>query len=182
MEQQSTDQAQAHGEEIATNGASEAQDTSASEDLSIQLADAKATAEDNYNKFLLAVADFDNYKKRIERQFSEIALAGRKSLLEKFLPILDNLERALSYREDSDGLRGGLQQTLKGFEAMLASEGVKPIAVKGEPFDPKVAEAIGTQPAEGVANDVVLEEAQKGYTIAGELLRPARVIVAKNEL
>ncbi len=64
---------------------------------------------------------------------------------------------------------------------MLASEGVKPITVKGEPFDPKVAEAIGTQQADGVAEDTVLEEAQKGYTLGGELLRPARVIVVKNE-
>ncbi|MDQ6826421.1 MAG: nucleotide exchange factor GrpE, partial [Candidatus Eremiobacteraeota bacterium] len=132
-------------------------------------------------RFLLAMADFENYKKRIERQFSDIALVGRKSLLEKFLPVLDNLERALSYGENSDGLRDGLLQTMKGFEAMLASEGVKPITVKGEPFDPKVAEAIGTQQADGVAEDTVLEEAQKGYTLGGELLRPARVIVVKNE-
>ncbi len=177
MEEEST--AQAQGEDIATNGTSQAQDLS--EDLSAQLAAANAKAEDNYNKFLLAMADFENYKKRIERQFSDIALAGRKSLLEKFLPVLDNLERALSYGENSEGLRGGVQQTLKGFEAMLAGEGVKAISVKGEPFDPKVAEAIGTQAAEGVDDDVVLEEAQKGYTLAGELLRPARVIVAKNE-
>ncbi len=177
MEEEST--AQAQGEDIATNGTSEAQE--ASEDLSAQLAAANTKAEDNYNRFLLAMADFENYKKRIERQFSDIALAGRKSLLEKFLPVLDNLERALSYGENSDGLRDGVLQTLKGFEAMLAAEGVKPIAVKGAPFDPKVAEAIGTQAAEGVADDIVLEEAQKGYTLGGELLRPARVIVAKNE-
>lgn len=178
MEEEST--AQGQGEDIATNGILEAQ--APSEDLSAQLAAANAKAEENYNRFLLAMADFDNYKKRIERQFSDIALAGRKTLLEKFLPILDNLERALSYGENSNGLHGGVQQTLKAFEAMLAGEGVKPIAVKGTPFDPKVAEAIGTQAAEGVADDIVLEEAQKGYTLAGELLRPARVIVAKNEL
>ncbi len=177
MEEEST--AQAQGEDIATNGTSEAQEPF--EDLSAQLAAANAKAEDNYNRFLLAMADFENYKKRIERQFSDIALAGRKSLLEKFLPVLDNLERALSYGENSDGLRDGVLQTLKGFEAMLAGEGVKSIAVKGAPFDPKVAEAIGTQAAEGVADDIVLEEAQKGYTLGGELLRPARVIVAKNE-
>ncbi len=88
MEEQST--AQAQGEEIASNGSSEEQQLS--EDLGAQLASANAKAEDNYNRLLLAMADFENYKKRIERQFSDIALVGRKSLLEKFLPVLDNLE------------------------------------------------------------------------------------------
>jgi molecular chaperone GrpE len=150
-------------------------------DLAAELEAAKAKAEENYNKFLYAMADFENYKKRIERQFGEIAIAGKRSALAKFLPVIDNLERALNFEGDSDGLRGGLQATLKGFEGVLASEGVKPIAVKGKPFDPKVAEAIGTQPSESVPNDTVVEEVQRGYMIGDELLRPAQVIVAKNE-
>jgi molecular chaperone GrpE len=153
----------------------------APEDLAAELEAAKTKAEENYNKFLYAMADFENYKKRIERQFAEIAIAGKKSVLAKFLPVIDNLERALNFEGDSEGLRVGLQATLKGFEGILASEGVKPIKVKGEPFDPKIAEAIGTQSVDGVQNDVVLEEAQKGYTIGDELLRPAQVIVSKNE-
>src|SRR5579872_5463986 len=89
-------------------------------DPAAELAAAKAKAEENYNKFLYAMADFENYKKRIERQFAEIAIAGKKSVLAKFLPVLDNLERALGFEGDSDGLRGGLQATLKGFEGILA--------------------------------------------------------------
>lgn len=148
--------------------------------LQSQLDAANARADENYNKFLLAMADFENYKKRIERQFRDIADAGRRDLLKNFLPVLDNLERALSFEGASaDALRNGVQQTLKGFEAVLGMEGVKPIAVKGEKFDPKIAEAIGTQAADGVEDDVVLEEAQKGYMIGEELLRPAKVIVAK---
>lgn len=149
-------------------------------DLEAQLSAANAKAEENYNKFLMAMADFENYKKRIERDFKSIALAGRRSLLEKVLPVIDNLERALAFDETNEGFRGGVQNTLKGFESILAGEGVKAIAVKGEPFDPKVAEAIGTQAAEGVADDTVLEEAEKGYMLGDDLLRPAKVIVAKN--
>jgi molecular chaperone GrpE len=150
-------------------------------DLAAELEAAKAKAEENYNKFLYAMADFENYKKRIERQFADIAIAGKRSALAKFLPVIDNLERALNFEDDSSGLRGGLQATLKGFEGVLASEGVKPIAVKGKPFDPKIAEAIGTAPSDDVPSDTVVEEVQKGYMIGDELLRPAQVIVAKNE-
>lgn len=150
-------------------------------ELQTQLDAANARAEDNYNKFLLAMADFENYKKRIERQFGDIALAGRKKLLGQFLPVIDNLERALAYEgDDAQAMRSGVQQTLKGFESLLSAEGVKPINVKGKPFDPKIAEAIGTANAPGVEDDTVVEEAQRGYTIGEELLRPAMVIVAKS--
>jgi molecular chaperone GrpE len=161
----------------AANG--ESSDAAAA--MQSQLEAANARAEENYNKFLLAMADFENYKKRIERQFRDIADAGRRELLKNFLPVIDNLERALAYEgAQGNALRNGVQQTLKGFENVLAMEGVKPLSVKGQKFDPKLAEAIGTQTAEGVDDDVVLEEAQKAYLIGDDLLRPAKVIVAKN--
>jgi molecular chaperone GrpE len=78
-------------------------------------------------------------------------------------------------------LRNGLQATLRGFEAALASEGVKAVSLKGQPFNPKLAEAIATQPApEGVAEDTVLEEAQKAYVMGDDVLRAAQVVVAKH--
>lgn len=150
-------------------------------DLQSQLDAANARADDNYNKFLLAMADFENYKKRIERQFREIADSGRRELIKNFLPVRDNLERALSFEETSlEALRNGVQQTLRGFESILGIEGVKPLSLKGKKFDPKLAEAIGTQSAPGVEDDTILEEAQKAYMIGEELLRPAKVIVSKN--
>jgi molecular chaperone GrpE len=148
--------------------------------LKMRLDAETARADENYNKFLIAMADFENYKKRIERQFTEIALAGRKRLMETLLPVLDNLERALAHEDASaEALRSGVQQTMKGFEAVLAMEGVKAFTVMGQKFDPKTAEAIGTQAADGVEDDVVIAEAQKGYLIGEEMLRPAKVIVAK---
>jgi molecular chaperone GrpE len=150
------------------------------DDLAAELTAARAQAEENYNKFLYAMADFENYKKRMERQLADIALAGKKSVLTKILPVLDNLERAVAF-EDSDGLRGGLQATLRMFETALASEGVKTVSLKGLPFNPRLAEAIATQPTpDGIAEDTVLDEAHKAYTIGGEVLRPAQVVVAKN--
>ncbi len=146
-----------------------------------ELAAAKAKADENYNKFLYAMADFENYKKRVERQLADISLAGKKSVLKKILPVLDNLERALTYDPGSEGLRGGLQATLRSFESVLESEGVKAVSLKGARFDPKLAEAIGTQPApDGVAEDTVLEEAARAYTMGDDVLRAGQVIVAKS--
>jgi molecular chaperone GrpE len=154
-------------------------DETAAATLEEQLAAATARADENYDKFLLAVADFDNYKKRIQRDMDSIVAARRRMLLERFLPVLDNLQRALASNAGGETLRDGVEQTLRGFEAVLANEGVKPMEVRGEPFDPRIAEAVGTLPADGAAEDTVVEVTQKGYTLGDDVLRPAKVIVAK---
>ncbi len=149
--------------------------------LEEQLAAANARANENYERFLLTVADFDNYKKRMQRDLDSLVSARRRMLLERFLPVLDNLERALDSKADGEMLRGGLEQTLRGFEAVLANEGVRTIEVKGKPFDPRVAEAIGTSAASnGETDDTVVEVAEKGYALGDDVLRPAKVIVAKH--
>lgn len=160
-------------------GEATTEDAAAMPTLEEQLAAANARADENYAKFLLAVADFDNYKKRMQRDIESIVSSRRRMLLERLLPVLDNLQRALESNAGGETLRGGLEQTLRGFEAVLASEGVKPIEVRGAPFDPRVAEAVGTAPSDGVAEDTVVAVTEKGYTLGDDLLRPAKVIVAK---
>jgi len=147
-------------------------------DFAAELADAKALAEERYKELQYARAEIDNVRKRAERIAADRLSAGRRALLGKFLPVLDNLQRAMGY-EDSAGLRGGLQATMKGFEALLASEGVKPIEVVGKPFDPRIAESIQARETTEGADDDVLEEVQRGYVLGEDLLRPAQVIVAK---
>jgi molecular chaperone GrpE len=161
-------------------GEAEIEDAAAQPSLEEQLAAANARADENYEKFLLAAADFDNFKKRLSRDVDLMVASRRRMLLERILPVLDNLERALQSNAEGESLRGGLEQTLRGFEAVLASEGVKPIEIEGEPFDPRIAEAIGTSDSDGVAEDTVVAVTQKGYTLGDELLRPAKVIVAKH--
>ena len=170
---------------VASEGAAEDEPAGSlptgSAGLEAQLEAATARADENYNKFLLAMADFENYKKRMQRDIESIVTSRRRSLIERFLPVLDNLERALQFdATGGDKLRGGLEQTLRGFEAILAAEGVKAIDVKGKAFDPHVAEAIGTLPAGDTDDDTVVEVAEKGYTLGEELLRPAKVLVAKS--
>jgi molecular chaperone GrpE len=144
-----------------------------------ELETAKALADERYKELQYARAEIENVRKRAQRIADERLLNGRKQLLSKFLPVLDNLHRALVYN-DSEGLRGGLQATLRGFEGLLQSEGVKAVEVLGKPFDPHVAEAIATRETADVEDDVVLDEAQRGYLLGDELLRPASVIVAKH--
>ena len=149
-------------------------------DAAAQLAAADARAEDFHQKYLYAMADVENTKKRMQRQAEEKVQSVRNQLLLKFLPFLDNLERSLAHL-DSGGLRAGLEAILRSFEDTLGSEGVTPILTTGQPFDPRVAEAIGTQRADGVENDIVIAEAQRGYRLGDRILRPAKVIVAKND-
>ena len=149
------------------------------EDLNQRLLEATARAEENHAKLLYALADFENFKKRSERVLFDRLAAGKRATLSKFLGVLDNLERALAYEQGSDGLRGGLEATQRGFEALLESEGVKRLSLVGEHFDPRIAEAIGTRETGDVDEDVVVEEVQPGYTMGDDVLRPARVIVAK---
>ena len=147
--------------------------------LNAQVLEANARADENHAKLLYALADFENFRKRSDRMLTERLALGKRATLAKFLPVLDNLERALAVDAESSGLRDGLQATQREFESLLASEGVKRLVVVGEPYDPRTAEAIGTRETDEAAEDVVLQEVQPGYALGDDVLRPARVIVAK---
>jgi molecular chaperone GrpE len=146
-----------------------------------ELAAAKARADETHQKLLYAVAEVDNVKKRSEKYVADRLASGRKMLLTKFLPVIDNLNRALAFEIASDRLRDGLQATLRGFEAALSSEQVHTITVLGLPFDPRLAEAIGTRETDDVPDNTVVDEVQRGYLLGEDLLRPAQVIVSKRK-
>jgi molecular chaperone GrpE len=147
-------------------------------DLAAQLDAARALAEERLGELAYARAEIENVRKRAQRIADERLLSGRKQLIGKFLPVLDNLQRALVY-DDGDVLRNGLQATLKSLEVLLAGEGVTPLETVGKPFDPHLAEAISTRESADHEDDLVLEEAQRGYRLGEELLRPALVVVAQ---
>ena len=160
--------------DAAEEAALEPQDGAAAE-----IAALKALAEERYHELAYARAEIDNVRKRAERTALERVGYGRRQLLAKFLPVLDNLQRALAF-DDSQALRGGLQATLKGFENVLSGESVVAIETVGKPFDPHVAEAIATRETSDHEDDIVVEEVQPGYRLGDDLLRPAMVIVAKH--
>ncbi|HXW51187.1 MAG TPA: nucleotide exchange factor GrpE [Candidatus Acidoferrales bacterium] len=134
--------------------------------------------------YLRTLADFDNFKRRTERDTASRADAARRKLLLRVLDVLDNFDRAATYRQSGtppEQLVDGVLATVKQISSLLEAEGVTPIEVAGKTFDPKLAEAVGTRSQPGKPANVVLDEARKGYRIGDELLRPAQVIVSSSE-
>ena len=121
-------------------------------------------------------AEFDNSRKRQERERARTLEAASEKLVQELLPVLDNLDRAL----ESDGdIRGGVQATREQLADVLAEEGLLPVASDGQPFDPNVHEAVMGRPSEDHEDGTVLQTFQRGYLLNGRAIRPAKVVVAK---
>lgn len=124
-------------------------------------------------------ADFDNYRKRAARDVSAAGARARSDLLRELLPVVDNLERALtSAGEGADGLADGVRLVHSELVGVLERNGVEAIATEGERFDPTVHEALSTRSENGAEAGVVLDVVQKGYRLDQAVLRPARVVVS----
>ena len=142
----------------------------------------QAKADENWNSYLRAAAELENVRKRAARDV-EIA---RKFALERFgaqlLDVRDSLELGLQAGDKADAgqLRAGSEATLKLLTTTMERFGVVELDPQGEPFDPELHEAMTMQPSAEVEPGSVLTVVQKGYTLNGRLLRPARVIVAQD--
>jgi molecular chaperone GrpE len=163
-------------------GIDDSQDTAGLRD---ELEKARKQADEMRDRYMRTLADFDNYKKRMERDQRALSDFGRRELIKKLLPAIDNLLRAAQYRQRGtppEQIVDGLLATVKQFESILESENIRPIQTVGKPFDPTVSEAVGTAPDGSVPDNTVLDEARRGYMIGDEVLRPAQVIVAKHDV
>jgi len=144
-----------------------------------ELAALREERDDFKDQALRARAEFDNYRKRMARESERIRKTAAEGLMRSLLPILDNLERALSHVEDkSDGLALGVEMVVKQFADVLGGQGLEPIPAKGEPFDPNVHEALTHQPSDEYPADTVMEEFQRGYRLGDFVLRPTQVVVS----
>ena len=121
-------------------------------------------------------AEFDNSRKRQERERARVLESASEKLVQELLPVLDNLDRAL---ESEGDIRGGVQATREQLAEVLANEGLLPVASDGQPFDPNVHEAVMGQPSEDHEEGTVLQTFQRGYLLNGRAIRPAKVVVAK---
>ncbi len=135
--------------------------------------------EDLQTKLTRLQADFQNYKKRTEKDKALFVDYGIESMTIDMLPILDNFQRALSTSEDEDNLfYKGLCMIEKQFTEALEKNGVKEIEALGKEFDPKFHHAVSTQESEEKPG-IILEVSQKGYIINEKVIRPAMVIVSQ---
>jgi molecular chaperone GrpE len=124
-------------------------------------------------------ADFDNYRKRSERDRGALAATTTRELVADLLPVMDNLERAVAALPPDDaGLAAGVDMVRAQLAGVLTGRGVAEIEALGAPFDPQVHEAVLSQPSEEHEAGTVMAVVQKGYRQADAVLRPARVVVA----
>ncbi|MSQ77896.1 MAG: nucleotide exchange factor GrpE [Nitrospiraceae bacterium] len=150
-------------------------------DLEQTLAARTEEAKTSQDKYLRLAAEFENFKRLAQKQKQDYSQFANESILKESLPIVDNLERALKCVQEgrtTDGLVQGVELTLKQFTETLARFGVKPIASLGVPFDPTCHQAVARQESNTVAENIVIEEYQKGYQLHDRILRAAMVVVA----
>jgi molecular chaperone GrpE len=150
----------------------------AAEDTGLERLKADLRAE--HDLYLRALADFENYRRRMERDRAKTAAKAKRDILLSLLEVLDGFDRALPYLSaDSSSVAEGLQAVYRSLKNLLEAQGVTPIKTVGEPFDPSLHEAIGAVNTDKYPSGTIAEEVQRGYMLAGELLRPARVRVAR---
>lgn len=139
--------------------------------------------DEYYDKMLRVSADFDNYRKRMVRERHNTIKFANESLVVKLLPVLDNLEAALSATNSNnitvDSLKTGVTMVLNQLKTIFAEAGLEEINAINQPFDPIVHEAISEQETTDVPPGYVVSQIRKGYKFNSKLLRPATVVVAK---
>jgi molecular chaperone GrpE len=153
------------------------------ESIKSELRRAKESSESSLNKMRYLMADFDNYRKQMEKQLASKAESIKAELLLKFLNIRDDYIRALSMakqsKSDEEVVIEGLEGILKNIDSLLSSEGVREIEAIGTPFDPNVHDAIAYSERNDLAENTVTAEIRKGYMLNGRVLRPSLVEISK---
>lgn len=136
------------------------------------------------DKLLRLAAEFENFKKRMEREKAEHIKYALESFVVELLPFLDNLERAILAAKDTkdiDKLVEGLELSLSSYFKVLEAFGLKNLGAQGLPFDPCLHEAICVEHSDEHEDGVVVKELMKGYTLNDKVIRPAKVVVCKKK-
>ena len=176
----------ANEDELKTEAQVEAESETTEETLQDNVTELKNEQEDFKAKFYYLAADMDNLRKRHEREREQLIKFGNEKVLSHLLDVIDNLERTTAaIKDDEDekvkNIFVGIDMVQKQFLDCLKNNGLETIEAVGKDFDPNFHEALAQQPAEGKKDGEVILEYQKGYVLNGRLLRPAKVVVAKND-
>ena len=152
------------------------------EGLASQLTKVREEARDIEDRMLRLAAEFENYKKRMQRERETMMKYAEENILKELLPTIDNLERAIEQgqkSEDAAALLEGVEMTYNGLLSALEKFGLTPLSGVGEEFDPNFHEALAMEPSNEVPANVILQEYQKGYMFKDRLIRAAKVVVSK---
>ncbi len=152
------------------------------EELIEKLDERSKEAISNYDKWLRASAELENYKRRVEREKSEFFKYAQESLIKALLPIVDDLERAIEHAKDEESLKAlveGVEMVLKNFHDCLAKFRVTPIKAIGERFDPNLHEAVMVKEDSEKSKNTIVSELQRGYMLDDRVIRPAMVVVSE---
>lgn len=131
--------------------------------------------------YLRALADFDNYRKRVERDKERMNAERERTILLELLDVIDNFERALPPSSEPECLEEGFQSLYNKLLRILERHGVIPFESVGETFNPELHEAVLVISTDEYPSETIIAEMQRGYKIGDEVLRPARVQVARND-
>ena len=166
----------------ATDASAADAETPESSALSGELATARQEAAANQDRYLRAVADLENFRRRTVREKDELRQFAASRVLEDLLPVLDNLGLGLTAANqpgaDLKTLTGGIGMVLTQLKTALANHGLKEVNPVGAPFDANLHESISAQPSAEIPEGSVVTVVRPGFTLNGRLLRPASVVVS----
>lgn len=147
-------------------------------ELKKQIDSQKIELAETEDRLKRVAAEFDNYKKRSSKERESLHSSILSDIVSSFLPILDNLEKALEAKTEDENYKQGIELVLKQFKDVLNANGVKEIEAVGKPFDPELHEAVSSVVDESLGEKIVKEEYRKGYIIGNKVIRHSMVIVA----
>ena len=149
--------------------------------LTNELEEERARVKEEHSRYLRALADFSNYRRRHQEEYSHAVQFATQELILKILPAIDNFERALQAAEQThnfEGLVEGVKLTLRQLKDVLEKEGVQPIEAVGQQFDPMMHEAVQRIETDEYPENTIVDEVQTGYMYRDHVIRPAKVTVA----
>ncbi len=138
----------------------------------------KGQLEDQEDRLKRLMAEFDNFKKRSSKEREGLYNSLISDIFTTLLPVIDNLEKAVSVKTEDEAYKQGVELVLKQFKEVLTANGVQEIEAVGMPFDPEVHEAVGMVTDETLGEKIIKEEYRKGYKIGSKVIRHSMVVVA----
>ena len=143
-----------------------------------ELADIKLELEETTDRLKRIMAEFENYKKRSNKEREMLYNSILGDIIASFLPVIDNLEKAVEAKTEDEGYKQGVELVLKQFTDVLTKLGVEEIATVGETFDPEVHDAVSSVQDEAKGEKEIVQVYRKGYKIGTRIIRHAMVVVA----